>query len=161
MIRRFVYCKSLGNGVMLECDGTRVAYIIPKKKFGIGEDVYVELAMREGECDVNIPGDMRRGATSRSVLNSHLHWIDGKFSFIKDGVEEHDLHPTQVLLLITDPRAVEHTYLNALTRPHRQRFSEALRAMRENGVHLVDVKSDEHTVDLIFNSIVYTIAKEK
>lgn len=159
MKRRFVYCKSLGNGVMLECDGTRVVYIIPKKKFGIEEDVYVELAMREGECDVNIPGDMRRSASRRVVINSHLHWIDGKFSFIKDDVEEHDLHPTQVLLLITDPRAVEHTYLNAVTRSYRQQFSNALRAMREHGVHLVDVKSDEHTVELIFNSIVYTISK--
>lgn len=161
MNRRFVYCKSLGNGVMLECDGTRVKYIIPKKKLGIEEDVYIELAMREGECDVKLQGDMRRGATSRPVLDSHLHWIDGKFSFIKDGVEVHGLHPTQVLLLITDPRAVEHTYLNELTRHHRQRFSEALRAMRDDGVYLVDVKSNEHTIDLIFNCIVYTITKEQ
>lgn len=161
MKRRFVYCKALGNGVMLECDGTRVLYIIPKSPLGIEEDAYVALAMREGECDVNVSGDMRRGASSRPVRNSHLHWIDGKFSFIKDGVEEHGLHPTLVLLLITDPRAVEHTYLNALTRAHRRQISDALSAMRENGVHLVDVKNNEHTIDLIFNSIVYTIPKEQ
>lgn len=161
MDRKLVYCRTLGRGVVLECDGSRVEWILPNKPLGALEDIYIERVIRDGECKLDFVGDFNKHPSCRCVRKSYLHWIDGKFSFIKDDVEEHDLHPTQVLLLITDPRAVEHTYLNAVTRPYRQQFSNALRAMREHGVHLVDVKSDEHTVELIFNSIVYTISKEQ
>ena len=159
MKRRLVYCRSLGNGVILECHDGRVEWLLPARPCGAEDDVYIELAMREGECSVNQQGPITRAYSARCIHNSHLYWVDGKFSFIKDEVEEHALHPMEVLLLITDPRAVEHTYLNAVTREHRVRFSDALKAMRDHGVYLVDVKSNEHTVDLEFNSIVFTILK--